>query len=146
MINLLMKIVMVALLLVSSFSMAEIYRWTDGSGRVHFGDAPPDVEASEKIHVQVNSYKNISYEKIEFYQPVSSKRVIMYSTSWCAYCKKARAYFDQNNIAYVECDIEKDKKAKREYDRLGGKGVPVILIDKTKMTGFSVAGFNRLYQ
>ena len=109
-----MKLLMIVLFLFPLLSAAEIYRWTDDSGRVHFGDAPPDEETSEKVQIQVNSYKSISYEKIEFYQPVSSKRVIMYSTTWCKYCKKARAYFDKNKIAYVEYDIEKNKKAERQ--------------------------------
>ena len=33
-------------------------------------------------------------------------KVVMYSTSWCGYCKKAKNYFEANKIAYIEKDIE----------------------------------------
>lgn len=63
----------------------------------------------------------------------------------CPYCKKARHYFQENRIDNVEYDIEKDYDAKLRYDALKGRGVPVILVGKRRMNGFSVSGFNDLY-
>ncbi len=34
--------------------------------------------------------------------------IIMYCNSWCPDCKKARAWFAENNIEYVEVDINQD--------------------------------------
>ncbi|MFT5117234.1 MAG: hypothetical protein ACI9NY_000763 [Kiritimatiellia bacterium] len=45
-----------------------------------------------------------------------------------------------------EYDIEKNARAKRHYDALGGKGVPVILMGKKRMNGFSPQGFDRMYK
>jgi len=73
-------------------------------------------------------------------------RVVMYSTSWCGYCRKARKYFKANDIKYIEHDIERSLVAKRDYDRLGGNGVPLIVVGKNKMSGFSSKRFDRLYQ
>lgn len=75
-----------------------------------------------------------------------SSKVIMYSTSWCGYCRKARNYFKAKNIPYIEYDIERSLTAKRDYDRLGGNGVPLIVVGKNRMSGFSKKRFNRLYQ
>jgi len=72
--------------------------------------------------------------------------VVMYSTSWCGYCKKARRYFKSKGIKYTEYDIERSTAAKWKYDRLGGKGVPLILIGNNRMRGFSVRRFDRLYE
>jgi len=127
-------------------SAAEIYKWVDSSGRVHFGDSPAEEISAEKVSVEVNSFTNVTYENIEFYKGPVVNRVTMYSTSWCGYCKKARNYFNKKNISYVEYDIEKDQRAKHEYDLLGGKGVPVILVGKKKMNGFNIAGFERIYR
>ena len=69
----------------------------------------------------------------------------MYSTSWYGYCKKARKQFKQNNIPYREQDIEKSKKATLDYQRLNGRGVPVILIGKRRMNGFSATTFDKIY-
>ena len=72
--------------------------------------------------------------------------VVMYSTSWCGYCKKARRYFKSKGIKYVEHDIERSRLAKRAYNRLGGNGVPLIVVGENKMSGFSVRRFDRLYR
>lgn len=57
----------------------------------------------------------------------------MYTTSWCPYCRQAREYFRDNGIPFVEYDIEKDAAARRRYDALGGRGVPVILVGDCRM-------------
>jgi glutaredoxin len=76
----------------------------------------------------------------------SNKQVTMYSTSWCGYCRKARQVFTRQNIPFHELDIEKSAKAKKAYDALNGRGVPLILIDDAQMTGFDVRTFKRLYE
>ncbi len=76
----------------------------------------------------------------------SSKQVTMYSTSWCGYCRKARELFTRQNIPFRELDIEKNADAKRAYDALNGRGVPLILIDDKQMSGFNVRAFKRLYE
>lgn len=125
---------------------AEIYTWEDENGGIHFGDSPKKKDNAEKVIVEINSYEHVSYDNVEFYQGSESKQVTMYATSWCGYCKKARNYFKENGISYIEYDIEKDEGAKKMYDSLGGKGVPVILVGKKRMNGFSVEGFERIYK
>lgn len=138
--------VCILLLTFSGSGSAEIYKWVDDKGRVHFGDAPTKNQAAEAVQLEVNTYESVTYEDVEFAEPVTSKRVIMYSTSWCGYCTKARDYFAKNNIAFTDYDIETNDRARRAYDRLGGKGVPVILVGKKRMNGFSVKGFQRIYK
>jgi glutaredoxin len=70
--------------------------------------------------------------------------VKMYATAWCPYCAKARAYFERRKIAYVEVDIEKSRDGRAEYDKLGARGVPVILVGQQRMNGFSEARLSQL--
>jgi glutaredoxin len=67
--------------------------------------------------------------------------VVMYATSWCPYCAKAREYFARSGIAYVEHDVEKSASANAEFRRLGGRGVPLIVVGREKLNGFSEQGF-----
>lgn len=76
----------------------------------------------------------------------SEQKVVMYATSWCPYCQQARNYFRQQGIPYTEYDIERDAEAKRRYQAFGGRGIPVIFVGKRRMNGFSVSGFNKIYQ
>jgi glutaredoxin len=68
----------------------------------------------------------------------------MYATSWCQYCAQARAYFARAGIAYVEHDVEKSASANAEFKRLGGRGVPLIVVGREKLNGFSEQGFEHL--
>lgn len=136
---------LLVLVLLPVLVSAEIYRWTDAEGRVHFSDEPHNTMPSEQVSVRVNSYESVTYESLGSYTPPNDRRVIMYSTSWCTYCKKARNYFEKNRVRYVEYDIEESSRAKEEFDQLGGKGVPLIVVGRTKMSGFSEAGFREIY-
>ena len=69
----------------------------------------------------------------------------MYSTSWCGYCKKAARYFRQRGIPFRDYDIEKSEKAARDYKKLNGRGVPIILVGKRRMNGFDARTFEQLY-
>lgn len=68
-------------------------------------------------------------------------KIIIYSTTWCAFCKTEKQYLASKNIPYIEKDIEEDKAAYEELmSKNGGayQGVPV-----TDIAGELVLGFDR---
>ncbi len=141
--------VRVLLLVLPCISNAEIYKWVDEQGRVHFGDSPKVEDKAEKVVVDVISYEYVEVEPFEFYQPPAKKQtreqVVMYSTEWCGYCRKARNYFSERKINFVEYDIEKDASANAQFKKAGGRGVPLILVGDKKMSGFSEQRFTAIY-
>lgn len=126
---------------------AEVYKWTDAQGRVHFSDKRGHKNA-EVVKVRVNSYQHVSYSTVfpSAKATADSRQVILYGTEWCGHCKNARRYFQEKGIAYRDLDIEKDAAAKRDFEAMDGRGVPVILVGNQRMNGFSPAGFQRLYE
>jgi glutaredoxin len=135
--------------LFSSTAMCEIYKWTDSAGKTHFSDQKPDNAKTEKVHVQNNSYTHVTYQLPPSPpEPTAktNKNVVMYSTAWYGYCKKARAYFESHNIASTDYDIEHSDEAKQNYDAIGGHGVPIIFIGPACMNGFSSESFEYLYR
>ena len=38
-------------------------------------------------------------------ESINQGDIVMYSTNWCPYCRKARLFFRQANIPYTEYDI-----------------------------------------
>ena len=78
-------------------------------------------------------------------QPAATVPVVMYATAWCPYCAKARAYFKRTNTAFVEHDIERSAEAHAEFKRLGGRGVPLILVGGEKLRGFNELAFESAY-
>lgn len=132
---------------------AEIYKWTDENGQVHYSDNKPKNQEVTEIEVPVSTYDSVSYGTVNFKTPKAdtqktstNKKVVMFSASWCGVCKKAKAYFKRKGIRFTEYDIEKGSKAKRLYSQLGATGVPVILVGKKRMNGFTESGFERIYR
>lgn len=64
-------------------------------------------------------------------------QVIMFGTEWCGYCAKARDLFRSKGIAFHEIDIDKSSAGRKRYEALGGKGVPLIVINKTIVRGYN---------
>jgi glutaredoxin len=70
--------------------------------------------------------------------------VVMYSTNWCPYCAKARAYFRRCEIRFVEYDIEASAQNRVQFQALNGRGIPLIMIGDKRLDGFSVRSFEAL--
>ncbi len=63
--------------------------------------------------------------------------VTIYSTPTCTYCKLAKEYFNQHQVAYQEFDVAADiEKRKEMVDKSGQLGVPVIDINGQIVVGF----------
>jgi glutaredoxin len=140
---------LLAFLAFTSIAASDVYRWTDEHGRIHFGDKPPADAATEQVDIRVNTYESPQI----VYQPsdksiataAGRKSVVMYSAAWCGVCKRAAAYFNAKSIPFQEYDVETSARGKADFKRLGGRGVPVILVGKTRMNGFSAQNFEQLY-
>jgi mycoredoxin len=71
------------------------------------------------------------------YGAMHDEQVILYATEWCGYCQKARELMAKHNISYFEYDIEKSEEGRRQHNDLGGRGIPVLLINGQVLKGFN---------
>ena len=133
-------ILLTTLSLFSANTYSEVYKWTDENGKIRYGDSKPASIKSKKLDIKISPPERATVLS------TPPEKVLMYATTWCGYCKKARKYFRKNNIPYIEYDIEQDAEAKRQYKNLGGNGVPLILYENRRMTGFSQDRFRLLYK
>ena len=131
---------------------AEVYKWTDEEGITHYSDKKPESQEVTELEFKIATYDTVSYGTVKDSaekantKEANKKNVVMYSASWCGVCKKAKKYFRRNAIPFTEYDIEKSKKTKRKYKKLGATGVPVIIVGRQRMNGFTEAGFIRIYR
>ncbi len=70
--------------------------------------------------------------------------VIIYSTSHCPWCVRAKEYFASKGVRYDERDVERSPSARAEFEKLGGKGVPLIMVGDEKMEGFNQQRLDQL--
>ena len=73
------------------------------------------------------------------------KRVTMYSTTLCHFCRDARQYFSANKIPYLELNIEKSSAALQQFKAMKAFGTPTIVMGEKKLIGFNVARFQNFY-
>ena len=130
---------------------AELYKWIDDDGKVYYKNTPPDRSQFERQAQQIGSYTRPEILTLIFdanygLDSQDTPKVIIYSTTWCGVCKRAKRYFRQRSIPYVEYDVEKSNKGRQDFKRLGGRGVPIILVGNKSMAGFSNASFESIYK
>lgn len=82
--------------------------------------------------------------------PKPPDKVVLYSASWCGYCKKVRRLLEKYNVDFAEKDIEKDQQAAMDlqvrcaYHKLQCNGVPVIDWKGRMIMGFDEGELMRL--
>ncbi|MEJ2747626.1 MAG: glutaredoxin family protein [Anaerolineae bacterium] len=56
-------------------------------------------------------------------------KIIMYSTSWCPDCHRARYFLDQHGIDYIDIDVDKDEAGLSVVKQINGgrRVVPTII-------------------
>lgn len=68
------------------------------------------------------------------------KKITIYSTPTCVYCKMTKEFLQKNNIPYEELNVAEDEKAREEMVQKSNQlGVPVIDIDGEIFVGFNRA-------
>jgi mycoredoxin len=69
-------------------------------------------------------------------------RVVMYTTTWCGYCKRLKRMMQDDGIVFAEVDIEKVPGTAEIVERVnnGNQTVPTLVFsDGTAMTNPSLA-------
>jgi glutaredoxin-like YruB-family protein len=142
------------------------YRYVDGHGTVHFvaslAEVPASAEASAR-RIAIGPHREPASSdalartraaaptRTAFARtapaptPAAQHDVVLYSTSWCPWCRKARAWLDARGVRYEDRDIEADPEFANELLRKsGGRSVPVFDIDGRIVRGFDPATLQRL--
>lgn len=87
---------------------AGIIRYVD----IHDIDKQPDNDELFEVLYEIEpQLAKIQKTKEAKPSPEPVGDIIMYCTAWCPGCRRARAFFAEHNIPYVEVDITHDRKA-----------------------------------
>ena len=71
--------------------------------------------------------------------------VVVYTTSWCGWCRKTLAFLDQKGVRYENRDIEANASHRRELvEKTGRTSIPVVEIDGELIRGYDPARMERL--
>ena len=71
---------------------------------------------------------------------MADKKVLIYSTPTCPYCKRAKDYLTQRGIPFTDINVAAEReKAQEMIQKSGQMGVPVIMVDDEVIVGFNQA-------
>lgn len=63
--------------------------------------------------------------------------IALYGAVWCPYCEQNRQLLASHNVDYCEYDIERSAEGFRQYESLGGGGVPLMLFNGELIQGYN---------
>jgi glutaredoxin-like YruB-family protein len=64
-------------------------------------------------------------------------KVVVYTASWCAYCRAVKEYLRSRKVDFEEVDVEHDPKAAQAIvEKTKQAGIPVIEIGDETILGF----------
>jgi NADH-dependent peroxiredoxin subunit F len=74
------------------------------------------------------------------------RKVTVYSTKNCPYCRMAKAFLDKHAVPYDSIDVGENTDAAKKMIALSGqRGVPVIIVDDEVIIGFDSQKLNDLF-
>lgn len=84
-------------------------------------------------------------EKILFknhFYPDGSPKIVMYGADWCPYCRKLRTEFQNNNVDFVEIDVEKHARKELLTRTMEIDGYPATWVGYTRVNGSTLKAVN----
>jgi glutaredoxin len=149
--------------LIQGIAIADFYTWEDENGNIQITDYPPPTKSVKNIKVHKNDTdssdnsispkeskknepKKISSQNSNI-KPAENHDIVLYTTSWCPSCKKARNFFISRNIPFTEYDVEKDNNAAQMFKQLNNRGgVPFAIINGQSILGYSESAYESALQ
>jgi len=140
------------------------YQYVDDSGTVHFvqnlGDVPArwqrkagriEVEKTSPAPGRAGSppaAPRRTAAKRPTEKPYAYKtgpEVVVYTTSWCGWCRKTLAFLDARGVRYVNKDIEANDWNRDELiEKTGRTSIPVVEINGEIIRGYNAARMEQL--
>ncbi len=75
------------------------------------------------------------------------KKVIVFSTPTCSWCRRLKSYLKENKIRFTNVDVSRDAKAAQDMVRKTRKqGVPQMWINNVPVVGFDKQKIDRLLE
>ena len=126
------------------------YRYTDAAGTVRFVGSLAEVPAAFQ-----GSAREVAKDRVQHAPSAPAARakrgagpiasleergqheVVVYTTSWCGWCRKTLKFLTQRGVAFENRDIEANREWRRELkQKTGSTSVPAVEIDGELIRGY----------
>src|SRR3972149_3212292 len=125
---------------------AQMYRWTDEKGRVHFTSTPPPAGAK---NVQKKDSGGAAAESGAPALPFSVQQaqkdfpITLYTTPGCEGCDAARKLLNNRGLPFKEVSVTEDAQIEELKAAAGANSVPTMIVGRSAQKGFEEGSYNR---
>lgn len=120
-------------------AQANVYRWVDKSGKVHYSDTPPQEPQKELTQKRVGGgYTESSQLPYATQIAMQKSPVVLYTGGDCGDpCRQGRELLSRRGIPFSERDAQANADDAEALKKLvGGMDVPVLTVGASKVKGF----------
>jgi glutaredoxin len=64
-------------------------------------------------------------------------RVVIYTTLRCPHCQHLKRWLKKNQIPFLDFNVAKPGKMQKQFFKLGGQSVPMIMVGDRQFVGFN---------
>lgn len=141
------RIAVAALLLgcVATAGAAQLYRWVDDQGNVHYTQQPPPGTAAKKVEERKLGDKPPTGRQLPYATQQASKAypVTVFVAPDCEPCNQGRELLRKRGVPYSETAVQSEESMKQLRDLAGGLTVPVLKVGAaTLIKGFEETAWN----
>jgi glutaredoxin len=129
----------IASLFFAAAASAQLYRWVDKDGKVHYTDTPPPASAGKSAQLRSGAGSTVDTSALPYatQQAMRNFPVTLYTAEVCKeLCSSARQFLQSRGIPFREVAVN-DEKSREELKKISGdEEVPVLAVGKIVRKGF----------
>ena len=124
----------------ATLAHAQMYKWVDAQGKVHFSDKPPPATAKQVQNKGdiASSAPSIVNLPPELTAAVKKNPVTLYTTTGCGPCNSARTFLKSNGVPFSEKTVTSNEDIAKLKQVSGDNQLPEMIINKSKFQGYEV--------
>ncbi len=138
---------LIALLLCAAAfaASAQMYRWTDEKGRVHFTSTPPPAGAKNVQKKGSGAAAESSAPALPFavQQAQRDFPITLYTTPGCEGCDAARKLLNGRGLPFKEVSVTENEQIEELKAATGANSVPTMIVGRSVQKGFEEGVYNR---
>lgn len=121
-------------------AQAQVYKWKDAKGQLHYGDAPPP-QGAQTLQMAGQAPAAGSAMPYELTRAVLQHPVTLYTTARCDACDQGRSLLRARGVPFTEKTVATQDDQQAQRRQTGKDELPLLLVGTRQVAGFQAAGW-----
>jgi glutaredoxin len=122
---------------------AQMFKWVDDKGVVHYSDTPPPPSQKKVELKSFNGGAAAADLPFELAEAVRNAPATLYTTPQCAACDQGRSLLQARGIPFAEKTVTSKDDQKMLSDAGSAGQLPLLVVGSNKLIGFESAAWTQ---